>query len=141
METETMHTGLTLSKVGTLSPFVFQNIDLPSLIRNLKNSPAWEMGEISPMVLSRNPGSNVVIAAMHEGTEIVSFQSNDSVSFQIIEGRVRINTMNNSLTLEKGYFLKLSEKTKYKLTTSKETVLLLSIEKNNARNLRRSHGR
>jgi hypothetical protein len=99
------------------------------------------MGEISPMVLSRNPGSNVVIAAMHEGTEIVSFQSNDSVSFQIIEGRVRINTMNNSLTLEKGYFLKLSEKTKYKLTTSKETVLLLSIEKNNARNLRRSHGR
>jgi len=141
METETMHTGLTLSKVGTLSPFVFQNIDLPSLIRNLKNSPAWEMGEISPMVLSRNPGSNVVIAAMHEGTEIVSFQSNDSVSFQIIEGRVRFNTMNNSLTLEKGYFLKLSEKTKYKLTTSKETVLLLSIEKNNVRNLRRSHGR
>jgi len=136
-----MHTGLTLSKVGTLSPFVFQNIDLPSLIRNLKNSPAWEMGEISPMVLSRNPGSNVVIAAMHEGTEIVSFQSNDSVSFQIIEGRVRFNTMNNSLTLEKGYFLKLSEKTKYKLTTSKETVLLLSIEKNNVRNLRRSHGR
>ncbi len=141
METETMHTGLTFSKVGTLSPFVFQNIDLHSLIRNLKNSPAWEMGEISPMVLSRNPGSNVVIAAMHEGTEIVSFQSNDSVSFQIIEGRVRFNTMNNSLTLEKGYFLKLSEKTKYKLTTSKETVLLLSIEKNNVRNLRRSHGR
>ena len=141
METETMHTGLTISKVGTLSPFVFQNIDLPSLIRNLKNSPAWEMGEISPMVLSRNPGSNVVIAAMHEGTEIVSFQSNDSVSFQIIEGRVRFNTMNNSLTLEKGYFLKLSEKTKYKLTTSKETVLLLSIEKNNARKLCRSNGR
>jgi hypothetical protein len=71
-----------------------------------------------------------VLAALHEGTEIVSFQSNDSITFHIIEGSLKFNTRKTFAILDTGQMLTLHEKVKYRLKTREETVLLLSIEKN-----------
>ncbi len=105
------------------------NIDLPALIRNMKHSHSWTKGELNAMVLLKNPGKQVVLAALHEGTEIISYQSNDSITFQIIEGSMKFNTRKTSATIDKGQMLTLNEKIKYRLTTRQETVLLLSIAK------------
>lgn len=67
-----------------------------------------------------------MLTALHDGTEIQSFQSNDSITFQIIEGKLMFHTRKESVTLDKGQLLTLHENIKYSLT-SKETVLLLTI--------------
>jgi hypothetical protein len=82
------------------------------------------------MILLKRSGKEIVLAAFHEGTDIVSFQANDGITFQIIEGSLKFNTRKASATIARGQMLTLNGKIKYRLTTSEETVLLLSITKN-----------
>jgi len=103
--------------------------DLPVLIRRMKLSNGWAMGNLNAMILEKNNRENVVLVALHEGTEIVSYQSNNSITFQIIEGSLEFNTRKTSAALGMGQVLTLNDKVKYRLTASEETVLLLSISK------------
>ncbi|MBE0679863.1 MAG: hypothetical protein IH592_13975 [Bacteroidales bacterium] len=107
--------------------------DLPGLIRNMKLSNAWTRGDLNSMILVKNTERNVMLVALHEGTEIVSYQSNDSITFQIIEGKMEFNTSKTSAAIGMGQVLTLNDKVKYRLTTCEETVLLMSIAKNSVR--------
>ncbi|MCK7537172.1 MAG: hypothetical protein MZV63_42500 [Marinilabiliales bacterium] len=106
--------------------------DLPGLIRNMKLSHTWARGDLNAMILEKDGERNVVLVALHEGTEIVSYQSNNSITFQIIEGSLEFNTRKTSAALGTGQVLMLNEKVKYRLTASEETVLLLSIAKDDS---------
>ena len=79
------------------------------------------------MILLKSPGKQIVLTALHEGTEINSYQSNDSITLQIIEGKLRFQTRKESITLDKGQLLTLHENIKYSLSTMEETVFLLTI--------------
>jgi quercetin dioxygenase-like cupin family protein len=68
-----------------------------------------------------------MLTALHKGTEIDSFQANDSITFQIIEGKLKFHTRRESVILEKGQSLTLHEKIKYSLLTKEETIYLLTI--------------
>jgi hypothetical protein len=85
------------------------------------------------MFLVKHLGKQVVLAAFHEGTDIFSYQSNDSITFQIIEGSLRFNSRKASAIIAMGQVLTLNGRVKYRLTTSEETVLLLSVAKNTLR--------
>ena len=108
--------------------------DLTGLIRNMKLSNAWARGDLNSMILVKNTERNVMLVALHEGTEIVSYQSNDSITFQIIEGKMEVNTGKTSEAIGLGQVLTLNDKVKYRLTTCEETVMLMSIAKDSARN-------
>ena len=101
--------------------------DLPTLVDKMKHKQSWANGELSAMILLRTPNKQIVLTAMHDGTEIQSFQSNDSITFQIIEGQLMFHTREESVTLDEGQLLTLHENIKYSLTTKEETVLLLTI--------------
>jgi quercetin dioxygenase-like cupin family protein len=101
--------------------------DLPTLIEMMKHSHAWAKGELNAMILLKSPDKQIVLTALHEGTEIKSFQSNDSITFQIIEGKLKFHTRKESVTLDQGQLLTLHENIKYSLTTREETVFLLTI--------------
>jgi len=107
--------------------------DLPGLIRNMKLSNAWTRGDLNSMILVKNTERNVLLVALHEGTEIVSYQSNGSITFQIIEGKMEFNTRKTSAAFGMGQALTLNDKVKYRLSAREETVLLLSIAKDSAR--------
>lgn len=113
---------------------VYPRRDLPGLIRRMKLSNAWARGDLHSMILVKNTDRNVMLVALHEGTEIVSFQSNDSITFQIIEGKMEFNTVKTSAAIGIGQVLTLNDKVKYRLTASEETVLLMSIAKYSDRN-------
>lgn len=106
------------------SSFLF---DFPALIGKMKHKHSWANGDMNTMILLKTPAKQIVLAVLHEGTEIRSFQSNESVTFQIIEGRMRFHTRKGTVNLEKDQMLNLSEKIDYRLTTSEEAVLLLTI--------------
>jgi quercetin dioxygenase-like cupin family protein len=71
---------------------------------------------------------------MHGGTEVKSFQSNDSVTFQIIEGKLRFHVRKDTITLNEGQLMTLDENIKYSLTTQEETVFLLTISNDISKN-------
>jgi len=104
-----------------------QSFDLPALIEGMKNSHSWTKGELNVMILLKSPERQIVLTALHEGTEIESFQSNDSITFQIIEGKLRLHTRKESVILEKGQLLTLHDNIKYSLICREETVFLMTI--------------
>jgi quercetin dioxygenase-like cupin family protein len=101
--------------------------DLPTLIEKIKQSHSWAQGELNAKILLKSPGKQILLTALHGGTEINSFQSNDSITLQVIEGRLRFHTRKEYVTLEAGQMLTLREKVKYRLTSAEETVFLLTI--------------
>jgi quercetin dioxygenase-like cupin family protein len=127
MEIETLNTKPSFRKDNrSLNPSLL-TFDLPTLIENMKHSHTWAKGELNAMILLKSPHKQIVLTALHEGTEISSFQSNDSITFQIIEGKLKFHTRKESVTLDKGQLLTLHENIKYNLITREETVLLLTI--------------
>jgi len=106
----------------TLSPF-----NLPSLIATMKQSYSWANGELNAMILLKRPDKKIILTAMHEETEIESFQSNDSITFQIIEGKLKFHTRKGTVTLNEGQLLTFDENAKYRLTTQEVTVFLLTL--------------
>jgi quercetin dioxygenase-like cupin family protein len=133
METETLNARSALSDVfGSQNPLSF-TFDLPTLIENMKNSHSWANGELNSLILLKTPDKKIMLTALHKGTEIDSFQANDSITFQIIEGKMKFHTRRESVILEKGQSLTLHEKIKYSLLTKEETFYLLTISSGNLR--------
>jgi quercetin dioxygenase-like cupin family protein len=93
----------------------------------MKKSYTWANGELNAKILLKSPEKQIILTAMHQGTEISSFQSNDSVTLQIIEGKLRFHHRKDTITLYKGQLMTLNDNIKYRLTTEEETVFLLTI--------------
>jgi hypothetical protein len=93
----------------------------------MKHSDSYTKGELNAIVLLKSPDKKIVLTALHEDTVIKSFQSDDSITFQLIEGKLRFHTRKESVTLNKGQLLTLHEKIKFSLTISEESVLLLTM--------------
>ena len=105
------------------------DFDLPTLVAEMKGSYSWANRELNAIILLKDPDKQIILTAIHEGTEIESFQSDDSVSFQIIEGNLRFHMLKDSITLKKDQLMTLKEHIKYRLTTREETIFLLTISK------------
>jgi len=104
------------------------NFDIPSLIVTLKQDPAWSKKELSTMVLLKSPVKNIVLTLMPAGIEIRSVQLNDTITYQVLEGKLKFNIRNESVVLSKGELLMLNEKTKYQFDSLEESAFLLTSE-------------
>jgi len=104
-----------------------KQFDLPSLIEKMKESRSWKKGELKTLTLLDVPGRQIVLTAIHEGTEIDSFQTCDSITLQIVEGRILFRTSKEVKFLDEGQALTLFENIKYSFTARAETVVLLTL--------------
>ena len=111
----------------------FLAFDLPSLIATMKHTETWANGELNALILLKSPQKQIILTAMHEGTEVESFQSNDSITFQIIEGRIKFHVRKDTVMLNEGQLMTLDEHIKYRLSSLVETVFLLTISDTVAR--------
>jgi mannose-6-phosphate isomerase-like protein (cupin superfamily) len=101
--------------------------DLSSVIENLKTDLPMEEEELITKVLHKSAKLNILLVKMHEGTEFISFQKNQSVTFRILQGKLRLRIRKGSLTLNEGESLILSEKTKYRIDSLESSALLLTL--------------
>jgi hypothetical protein len=127
MDKESLNTGTPLLKDVSSLNMELLTYDLPNLIEKMKCEHISSKEKPDSMILLNCLDKKVVLIVLHEGTGFRSFQSNESVTFQIIEGKLIFHSCNESVTLEKGQFLTLHEKIDYTLQTNEETVFLLTI--------------
>jgi mannose-6-phosphate isomerase-like protein (cupin superfamily) len=101
--------------------------DLSSMIKSLKTDLPFEEGNLITQILHKSPELNILLVKMNEGTEFISFQKNQSVTFRILQGKLMLHIRKGSLTLYAGESLILSEKTKYRIASMEPTALLLTL--------------
>ncbi len=119
------HKPLLQKAIGTVDSLFF-TFDISTLIDNMKQGRDWENGELKAMILLKSPEKQIVLTALHGGTEISSFQSSDSVTFHIIEGKLDFRSKKESITIDQGQMLTLHENIKYRLISNEDTVFLLT---------------
>jgi len=127
MLSDSLPSSLRLDQYDTSSDFAFSDFDLPSLIATMKQSSSWSNGELYSKVLLKNSVEQVIFTAIHDGTEIESFQSNDSVTFRIIEGKLELHVLEDSISIKKDQFMTLKQHINYRLTSGEETIFLLTV--------------
>ena len=133
MVLETLNMNRPHTRNGKSSGCTLLGFNLPSLIATMKQSDTWANGELNALILLKSPEKQIILTAMHEGTEIESFQSNDSITFQIIEGRLKFHLRKDTVTLNEGQLMTLDENINYRLSSQVETVFLLTISDTVAR--------
>lgn len=101
--------------------------NLPSLIESMKMSKEWAAKELNALILLKSRNKQIILTSIHDGTEIESFQSKDSITFHILEGKLLLHTIFDSTTLSAGQLMTITNKIKYSLTTEEDTVFLLTI--------------
>ncbi|MFZ4398905.1 MAG: hypothetical protein ACOYO1_02635 [Bacteroidales bacterium] len=127
MKKKTLKTEPLVSENNKIRIHSLLTYDLPTLIENMKKSNLCENDGFKEMILLNRPEKQVVLTSLQGGVQIKSFQSNDSITFHIIEGKLKFSTKNETVILNKGQFLALHDNIKYKLIIKEETVLLLTI--------------
>lgn len=80
------------------------------------------------MILMKNPTRKIVLALMQPGTEVSSFQANDSITFRVLEGKINLRTGKGSLVITRGEIVILHDKVKYVIDTVDESALLITLE-------------
>lgn len=110
---------------------LFSEFDIFTMIENMKHERTWKKGELSSVILLKSPVKKVMLTVLHEGTEVSSFLTNDSVTFQVIEGKLMLHIKNEFITLTKGELLTLDEKMQYSFNSIEETAFLLTLVSTN----------
>ena len=99
--------------------------DLSVLIANLKNEETWEDGELKSAILLKSPAKKIILTVLHKGTEIRSYQSDYSLTFQVIEGKLKLNYGNKTFSLGKGEVLIMNERIKNKIESVEDSAFLM----------------
>lgn len=97
------------------------------MIEKLNAELPWVKGGLNTKILMKSPELKIVLVKMDKGTEIISSQKNQSVTFRILQGRLKLHIRNGSLTINEGESLILYEKTNYTIASMVATALLLTL--------------
>ena len=108
-----METAISDTIVQTPSDSIISELGLAYLIKTIKKSKPLTNGELNSLILLNKPEKKVILTSMYEGTEIESYQANDSITLQIIEGHIRFRVRNNTVIIREGQLMKLDEHIKY----------------------------
>jgi hypothetical protein len=103
------------------------NFDLPVLIQKMKNEPKFQVDGLNSKILLNFHEKQVVLTIIHESTEIDSFLVSGSVSFLVLEGKLKFYTGKESVILEKGQLILIDKSSKYKFTSIEQTIFIITI--------------
>ena len=126
MEIETLNNRPLYIRNNRFSNSTLFQYELPILIKKMKDTPGWRNGELAATILLKSPDKQIVLTILHDDTQVNSFQSGDSVTFQIIEGRIELHTPAKTVILNNGQYLTLHDKIKFSLTSLEDSVFLLT---------------
>ena len=101
--------------------------NLLTLIEKMNYKSTLLNGDLHSMVLLDRPEKQIVLTIFNKGTEINSFQSNEQMILQVIWGKLRFHSHEESLNLSSGELLTIQNKKPYILTTDEKTVFLLTL--------------
>lgn len=126
MEVKTLHSN-TLVYNDRLINQSLATVKLSRLVDNLKRNLLESEQNLNSIILLNHQYKKVVLIALNVAVEVKSVQEDDSVTIQLIEGKVRLQLKKQLVVLKVGQVLKISEKTPYSLTALEAAVIMLTI--------------
>ncbi len=102
-------------------------IDLPSLIKQIKNEDAWTKNDRNAITVFKTPGMSVVLVAMHAHAEMTTQTTDGVLKIEVLDGKIKFNTLDESVEVKKAQLLTLHSGIPYSLLALEETTFLLTV--------------
>ena len=100
--------------------------DLPQQIRDLRQEPYWQSGRNSKTLIKYDD-FRIVLTAIRENTTIHEHQTAGRMSFQALEGHLRMHAGEREFDLPAGRVLVLDRCMPYDVVASEDSAYLLTI--------------
>lgn len=108
-----------------LSEHLYNYPQINEAINNIKRGFAYRNGELGYRVLQRDTYKNILVIAMHEGTEFESIQIDNLLTINVIDGIIRLRNKLRNTIISAGEIITVSEQAYYLLECIEESIILL----------------
>jgi quercetin dioxygenase-like cupin family protein len=102
-------------------------IDILTFIEQIKHESTWKDKDRNAITVFKTNGMRIVLIALHEGAEMKTHSAEGIISIQVIDGRMKFYTSNQSVELGKGQMLALHKGIPHSVLAIKETIFLLTL--------------
>ena len=107
------------------APFVL--IDIPTFIDQIKSEKAWDENDRNAITVFKGGKLRIVIVALHKNAEMSTEHPENIISIQIIKGKIKVHTSQETTVVEKEQLFVLHEHIAYKIEAVKKAVFLLTV--------------
>jgi quercetin dioxygenase-like cupin family protein len=103
------------------------SLDLPLLMEQIKEEKSWKDGKRNAITVFKANELNIVLIALHGGSEMARHVANGIISVQVLEGRMQFKTDQQSVELGEGQMLVLHEEVFHSVKAIHQTIFLLTV--------------
>src|ERR1700710_2809948 len=102
-------------------------IDIPAFVKQVKDEKAWGKNDRNAITVFKTDKMRIVLVAMHKKAKMETEHPENTLSVQVLKGRLEVATSYSSTKVEEEMILTLHEKVPYTITASKKSIFLLTI--------------
>ena len=102
-------------------------IDIKEYINQLKDEEAWQKNDRNAITLFKSDNMRLVLAAFREGASMPGNTTSGTISVQVLDGHIKINSGLGQVELRKAQMATLHGEVPYSVTAMEESVFLLTI--------------
>ncbi|SRR5258706_1083836 len=101
-------------------------IDLPHYIRQLKEEPAWQKNDRNGITVFKTDNLSMVLTVLHDRAVIRDNRIEGIVTLQVIEGMLRINTIDGDIDMKEKQLINLHSNERHSIEAVGDAAFLLS---------------
>ena len=103
------------------------NIDLPSIMKELKEETSWKDGRRNAITVFKTDALRIVLIALHKDSEMARHVADGIISVQVLNGRIKFLTDQKTIELNEGQMLALHEQIPHSVKALQESFFLLTL--------------
>ncbi|MDO6391733.1 cupin domain-containing protein [Pontibacter sp. BT731] len=115
------------SQSGSSQEIALLTTNLTTLALELKGEENWQKIGRGSRTILKSEALRILLNVMQAGSEIKPHQAPGPISVQVIEGRIRFSTDEESVELAKGQMLTLQPHVKHRVEALEEATFLLTV--------------
>jgi len=102
-------------------------IDMPTYIRQIKEEQAWEKNDRNSITVFKNEDMTMVLGGLRVNAELPPHIADSTMTLQVLEGGLEINTDNLQARLWPGNIIALHKGCSYNAIAIEETLYVLTV--------------
>src|SRR6266496_4293139 len=101
-------------------------VDIPAFIQQLKEEPAWHKNDRNGITVFKTEHLTMVVIILHKGAMIKDNQIEGLATLQVIEGAVRLNTIDGDIEMKEKQLISLHANESHSIEALSDAVILIS---------------
>jgi len=101
-------------------------VDIPDFIRQLKEEPAWKKNDRNGITVFKTDNLTMVLTVLHNRATIQDNKVDGLVTLQVIEGMLRVNTIDGDIDLKEKQLISLHSNEPHSIEALSDCAFLLS---------------